>query len=249
MVAVPAPGRFAYLDFNAPLSSARANALAQTLGSVEPATVLDIGCGWGELLLRVLTATPRATGRGIDTDAELLARARANATSRGLAERATFLEAPAPLEADPADLVICVGADHAYGSQQDALKALHRLVRPGGRLLFGSGFWEHEATPDQAAILGMEPASLPDLAGLVDLALSPGFRPLKIETANQDEWDAFESGYLADWEHWLHRTPTAPQAEEIRAKADTHRTNWLSGYRTVLGFAYLTLGKPELDLG
>jgi hypothetical protein len=28
-----------------------------------------------------------------------------------------------------------------------------------------------------------------------------------------------------------------------------HRTNWLSGYRTVLGFAYLILGKPELDLG
>jgi hypothetical protein len=95
----------------------------------------------------------------------------------------------------------------------------------------------------------MEPDSLPDLAGLVDLALTAGFRPLKIETANQDEWDAFESGYLADWEHWLHQTPNTPQAEEIRAKADTHRTNWFRGYRTVLGFAYLTLGKPELDLG
>jgi hypothetical protein len=90
--------------------------------------------------------------------------------------------------------------------------------------------------------------SLPDLAGLVDLAIAAGFRPLFVETANRDEWERFESGYLADWERWLHHHGDEPDASEIRAKADTHRNQWLRGYRHLLGFAYLTLGRP-LALG
>jgi hypothetical protein len=42
-----------------------------------------------------------------------------------------------------------------------------------------------------------------DLAGLVDLAVASGFRPVWIETANSDERDDFESGYQSDVEEWL----------------------------------------------
>jgi SAM-dependent methyltransferase len=128
----------------------------------------------------------------------LLERGRANAADRGLDARVTFVEAAAPTEHAPADLVLCLGSDHAYGAQPDALAALFELVRPGGRLLFGSGFWERPPTPEQAAAAGFEPASLSDLAGLVDLAVAAGFRPLYIQTANRDEWERFESGYLSD---------------------------------------------------
>ena len=239
----PAPGRYEFLDFNAPLSSRRADAIAKALADAEPSMVLDIGCGWGELLLRVLAAAPDATGTGIDTDRSLLERGRASAGDRGLDARVTFVEAPAPTEHAPADLVLCVGSDHAYGAQPDALAALFELVRPGGRLLFGSGFWERPPTPEQAAAVGFEPASLSDLAGLVDLAVAAGFRPLYIQTANRDEWERFESGYLSDGEAWLHRHARVPGAVEVRARADTHRSQWLRGYRDVLGFAYLTLGR------
>jgi cyclopropane fatty-acyl-phospholipid synthase-like methyltransferase len=243
MTTVPSPGRYTWLEFNAPLSSARADALAHSLGAARPSTIMDIGCGWAELLLRVLTAAPRATGWGIDIDARLLARARQNANARALADRVTFVEAPVPREHEPADVVICIGADHAYGSQSDALHTLSRLVRPGGQLLFGSGFWEREPSHEQAAAIGMKRDSLTDLAGLVDLAIAAGFRPLRIETANCDEWEAFESGYLADWEHWLHQYPNHNDVAEVRTKADAHRNAWLRGYRDVLGFAYLTLGR------
>ncbi|MEP7180123.1 MAG: hypothetical protein ABI775_13635, partial [Pseudonocardiales bacterium] len=54
----------------------------------------------------------------------------------------------------------------------------------------------------------------------------------------------FESGYLADWEQWLLTYGEHPDADTVRAKADSHRTEWLRGYRAVLGFAYLTLGRP-----
>ena len=243
---LPAPGRYAFLDFNAPLSDARADGIARALAEAGPRNVLDIGCGWGELMLRVIAAAPTATGVGVDTDAESLARARANAAARGLDDRVTFVEAPAPVRHEPADIVICVGADHAYGGQEEALRVLHQMVRPGGQLLFGSGFWEQPPSPEQAHAVGLEPYSLLDLAGLVELAIAAGFRPLSIQTANRDEWEHFESNFLADWEQWLRWHGQHPDAGEIRAKADTHRNGWLRGYRDVLGFAYLTLSARRL---
>jgi SAM-dependent methyltransferase len=239
------PERYSFLDFNAPLSSSRADAIARALAGDDPRNVLDLGCGWGELLLRVLAAGSKTTGLGIDSDAELIARARVNAAARGLSDRVEFVAVDAPTKHEPVDAVICVGADHAYGTQSDALMVLFDLVEPGGLLLFGSGFWEQTPTPGQAASIGLEPDSLTDLADLVDLAISIGFRPLAIQTANRDEWEQFESGFLADREQWLRRHGDDPAAEEIRAKADAHRTGWLRGYRNVLGFAYLTLTRAN----
>jgi len=41
------------LTFLAPLSEARATRLVAFLAEEPPSTVLDVGCGWAELLLRV----------------------------------------------------------------------------------------------------------------------------------------------------------------------------------------------------
>jgi SAM-dependent methyltransferase len=240
---VPAPGYYGFLDFNVPLSGARADSIAAALAKARPGSVLDIGCGWAELLLRILSASAGTQGVGIDTDGVVLERARRNAQDKALGERLQFVETVAPTEGDPVDLVICVGSDHAYGDQRQALRALHRLTKPGGRVLFGTTFWETSPTREQARATDIEPEALSDLDGLVDLAMSAGFRPLWMQTASRDEWEAFESGYLADWEEWLHRYGDHPTAAEIRKKADTHRKGWLAGYRDVLGFAYLTLGR------
>ncbi len=242
---VPAPTAYAWLDFNAPRSGQRADSLAAALAAAGPATVTDVGCGWGELLLRVLAHAPRARGLGVDSDPTGIARGEANATARGLADRATFCVETLPAELEPADAVICIGSDHVWGTQADALAALRELVLPGGRVLFGSGVWDRPPSDEEAAAIGMTPADLPDLPGLVDLALAAGLRPLRIQTATRDEWEQFESGYLADWEEWLLRHGDDPRAGEIRAQADTHRNEWLRGYREVLGFAYLTLGRPR----
>jgi cyclopropane fatty-acyl-phospholipid synthase-like methyltransferase len=204
--------------------------------------VFDIGCGWAELMLRVLQTRPDATGLGIDLNEQDLARGRINATARGLAERVTFFSESATGTArGPADLVLCVGASQALTDRHiaDALTALRGLVTPGGRVLLGEGFWERPPSAAELAAMWPDAAAgeFTDLAGLVDLAVEAGFRPEWIETANIDEWDEFESAYQADVQEWLatHDDP------ETRAKADQHRSRWLRGYRGVLGLAYLTL--------
>jgi SAM-dependent methyltransferase len=243
----PSLGTGAKLDFHAPLSAERADRLTADLAAAKPSTVLDLGCGWGRLLLRVLEAVPEAHGTGVDIHGPDMVRGRADAAARGLSDRVTFIEGPAEEHLSTADLVLSVGAWHAFGEAPNiphTLRTLRPLVNPGGRLLFAAEFWNRTPTADELA--GMWPDtsadSCTDLAGLVGQATAAGFRPLRIETASQGEWEEFESGYAADVEEWLAANPDHPGAEATRAKVDRHRSYWLRGYRNVWGFAYLTLG-------
>jgi cyclopropane fatty-acyl-phospholipid synthase-like methyltransferase len=246
MTDTAAPPRLTRLTFHGPLSEARAARIIERLARANPATVLDIGCGWAELMLRILAALPGATGAGIDLDERDLERARDSAGMRGLAERAEFArESATGTTRGPADLVLCLGASQALSDARpprhtaEALQALRKLVAPGGRVLLGEGFWERPPAPAELAAMWPDASAeeFTDLAGLVDLAVESGFRPEWIETASLEEWDDFESGFQADVQEWL-ATHDAPEA---RAGADQHRSRWLRGYRGLLGLAYLTL--------
>jgi SAM-dependent methyltransferase len=241
----PAPGKGARLDFMAPLSADRANRLAADLAARKPSTVIDVGCGWGELMLRIVEACPGARGVGVDTHEPDLTRGRANSAARQLSDRVTFVHAPAAEHAGVADVVVNVGAHHAFDGMPEALRALHRMVEPGGCLLFGAEYWEHPPTSAQLAHMwpGTTADECNDLAGLVDGAIAAGFRPLRIETATRGEWEEFESGFAADREEWLAANPHHPEAGDVRAKLDATRSIWLRGHRDVMGFAYLTLAR------
>ncbi|MEU0004086.1 class I SAM-dependent methyltransferase [Streptomyces sp. NPDC006314] len=241
------PPRLSRLTFHGPLSEPRAGRMVQRLAATRPHTVLDIGCGWAELLLRLLDAVPGAKGTGIDVSGEDLARARRNAERRGLADRVEFVQESAlETRRGPADVVLCLGASQALSAADsptvEALRELRRLVTDGGRVLLGESFWERP--PTEAELSGMWPGATAadhyDLATLLDLAVEAGFRPEWTETAGPEEWEEFESAYQADTEVWLAGHPEHPLAAETRERLDRHRAQWMS-YRGVLGLAYLTL--------
>ncbi|MER5962109.1 class I SAM-dependent methyltransferase [Streptomyces sp. NPDC002057] len=244
------PPRLGGLTFHGPLSEARATRLIERLAATGPVDVLDIGCGWGELLLRVLEAAQGAKGVGIDINAEDLARGRELAEERGIADRVEFVEESAlGTDRGPVDAILCLGSSQALCDPEQphdpaaALRELRRLVRPGGRVVLGEGFWER--TPTEAELAAMWPgAHVGDhftLGALVDLAIEAGFRPAWIETASAEEWEEFESGYRYETEVWLAAHPDHPLAAETRERVDRQRATWLNGYRGVLGITYLTL--------
>jgi cyclopropane fatty-acyl-phospholipid synthase-like methyltransferase len=229
------------MRWNAPLSEEHAELLLSRL-AVEPrSTVLDLGCGWGELLVRAVAGTGADTqGVGVDSDPELLRRGEALAAERGLADQVRFVCQQAEAWTAPAERVICIGASHAWGEVVDALEPLYHATLPGGRLLFGEGCWERPPTDEAAAIF----TNVPPLTELVTRVEDAGWRVVSLTTADQREWDDFESTWRAGRQEWLLANPDDPEAEATRRSLDERLAEYVGVYRGVLGFAYLVLGRP-----
>jgi SAM-dependent methyltransferase len=244
------------LVFMSPLSESRADRLAHFIAAGSPALVLDLGCGWAELLLRALTASPASRGIGIDHDAGSIEHGLSVAASRGVADRVDLTVGDAGSEAPAAaDAVICLGATQIWAdpvpdsagftepiNYRSALTAIRDLVPRGGRAVYGEGIWS--AAPTEAAIAPLagrldEFVALPEL---VEVAAECGFMPMAVHEASTDEWDAFESGYTACYARWLaEHAADDPDAAAVRDMAQRQRTAYFGGYRGILGMAYLEL--------
>ena len=239
------------LTFLSPLSDERAGRLVGFLTEQAPATVLDVGCGWAELLFRVLEAAPGATGLGIDLDEESLSAATEAAARRGLGARVTLEARDAKEVTGPFDAVTCIGATQIWGfdvaearplDYAAGLTALRDLLPRGGRLVYGEGIWSTPPTPAATEPLSGREDEYVALGALVEIAEAHGFGVMAVHEASLDEWDAFESGYAAGWVRWLaDHDPDDPDAADVRARAARQHTSYLRGYRGVLGLAYLHL--------
>ncbi|HEY9411420.1 MAG TPA: class I SAM-dependent methyltransferase [Jiangellaceae bacterium] len=240
------------LTFMSPLGEERAAALVRFVAGIEHGHVLDIGCGWAELLLRVVAAGPGLTGTGVDLDERAITHGRRLAGERGLGERVTLLAGDAAeLAPSTADAVICIGSSQVWGAADDvprpldyaaALAAIRAKVPRGGRVLYGEAIWSRPPTDAAIAPLGGMMDEFVDLPELVDLAVAHGFMPMAVGEASIEEWDVFESGFNARHSRWLADHPAShPDADEVRARAARQRTSYLRGYRGILGLGYTCL--------
>jgi trans-aconitate methyltransferase len=110
------------LLFNAPLSERHAALLIDDLNLHEKCHILDLGCGWGELLLRALATTPGAIGVGVDHNLTAVSRARVAAAERNLLQRATFVCADLRTYTGPAsDVVFAIGIGRTTRSSRHTL--------------------------------------------------------------------------------------------------------------------------------
>jgi len=105
---------------------------------IEPgATVVEIGCGTGNLLLLAARAVPSATLIGLDPDPGALAVARRKARRAGVTLRLDHGYADRlPYPDGSVDRVLSAFMlHHLPGDQQQAaLREVHRVLAPGGRL-------------------------------------------------------------------------------------------------------------------
>jgi cyclopropane fatty-acyl-phospholipid synthase-like methyltransferase len=226
--------RYAALRWNTPLSESHADELLDHLDLAESTHVVDLGCGWGELLLR---AARRTKATGIDTDPAGLDRGRRAALDRGL--DVTFVEQRAEDWRGTADRALCIGSSHTLGGSRAMLDRLAEVV-PHGRVLVGDGCWEVQPTAAAHAIFGDDVLPLADLVAACGDA---GWQVMHLSTASQHEWDDFESRHRAGLREWLLANPSDPRAAEVRTKQDARQQEYLTAYRGVLGFAYLVLAR------
>lgn len=224
----------------APVSDENIARLISRLDLPKGGRVLDLGCGFGEWLLAALEAFPDAEGVGVDSSAPALEQARKSAEARKLTERVTFEEADAAeWEGEEFDVVLCVGASHAFGGLATAVPAARSHLKPGGRLLLGEGVWETPPTPEALTAMQAEPGDLQELPNLVTDLRRFGFEPGFGHVSTAAEWDAYEWSWTGALATWALEDPE--ERAEALETARTHRQEWLAGYRGQLGFVTLVL--------
>ncbi|MFB7617410.1 SAM-dependent methyltransferase [Kitasatospora sp. NPDC056181] len=215
-----------------------ARLLARATGRTESGRALDLGCGEGAWLVRALAARPHWQAVGVDLDAAALTRARETATALGVERRIGLhhLDAREFKAKEPFDLVLNVGATHAFGGLLPTLAAARELLAPGGLVLVGEGFWERE--PAQAVLdgLGATRDDFADLATTTDRVMADGWTPVYGYVSSLQEWDDYEFSWTGSLSAWALDHPDHPDAAAAREAADRHRTEWLHGYRGTLGF-------------
>lgn len=216
--------------------------LVEQLSPPASGRVVDLGCGSGEWLLEILRQYEGLSGDGVDL--RVWPSAATTAQALGLAERVHWAEQDATAwQGGPVDLVVCVGATHAWGSLPDALVALREQLLPGGQILLGDGIWERPPSAAAQDALQAGPDDYPTLAGLVDLVAEHGFEVGYGHVSTWQEWDEYEWSWTGSLVRWaLSDAPgSVGERDEALAAARDHRQAWLAGYRQQLGFVTLVL--------
>lgn len=223
----------------APLDDASVRRLLESGITRDDARVLDLGCGGGEWLVRVLDAYPDVRAEGVDVSEPSLDRARTAARSRGVAHRLVLHHADAAefTAAEPFDLVLSVGAAHAFGGLLETLAAARRHLAPHGRVLIGDGFWAADPAPEAVDMLG----DLADLPTTIDRVVNDGWTPIYGHVSTRHELDDYEWSWTGSLASWALDHPDDPAGPDALAAATAHRTEWLHTYREAFGFITLIL--------
>lgn len=226
----------------APLSDENIGQLTRRLGVPEHGRVLDLGCGFGEWLLAAVGPVPTAAGVGVDSSGAALDQARWRTERRALTNRVTLEQADATTWSGGAfDRVICVGAGHAFGGFEPMVTELRTHLRPGGRLLIGTGFWESGPSKAARAASGAAADELPTLGAVLDAAAATGFEPVHGHISTLAEWDDYEWAWTGALTEWALTEATDDERAEALQLARDRRRQWLEGYRGQLGFLTVVL--------
>lgn len=227
-------------QMNCPLSDVKMDQLMDVLDAPSGGSVIDVGCGSGVFLLRVLKRYD-VFGMGIDIDVSALRAARQLAAELDLSRRVAFEACDITTANIADDIAICLGATHAFAMGEsaypEALAGMSRVVRQGGLLLFGEGYWKQPPAREYQDFLGDPTGVYRNHQENVALGETMGLTPLMAMTANQDEWDEFE------WRHHRHVLAAAEklspkEGQEHRERAANWRNAYLKWGRETMGFGY-----------
>jgi len=212
------------LEFMGPYDETSFERLLDGAALPAGARVLDLGCGKGALL-RWLASRAPIDGTGVD---------RHPGTSgipgvRLVAGDARSFRA----EPESFDLVCSVGAVSDIGQ-------LAALVRPGGLVLLGDGYWRQ--TPGDAYLdaLGATIDDMLDWQATLSIGAPHGLSLVRALPSSVEQWDDYEATWAANGERYASQHPGAPGLAEFLDWIRNGRRRYTElGGRDTLGFALL----------
>jgi cyclopropane fatty-acyl-phospholipid synthase-like methyltransferase len=229
------------LAFMNPLAEEDVEEMIEALELEPGAHVLDLGCGKAEVLIRIVERYPDVRATGLDRSTAVLAEARRQAEERVPEARVALLEqdvreyAPEP---GSFDVVVSTGGISFRGGVGGSLAVLSGFVAPGGKLLFGEGYWREEPNAEYLVALGAPREELKDYEGTIEAAQDVGLELKRAVTTSVEDWDAYEDAWAHNGERYAEAHEGEEGVDELRKWIAAGRERYRElGGRDVLGFA------------
>lgn len=207
-----------------PISGAATDEAIGVLGLGAGSRVLDIGAGKGEMLARIAERYG-AVCTAVERSPRMAGACRERAAVLG-AGRIDVVEADARewllarSTAEPHfDAALCIGSTHALGSFAATIDALRVLVRPGGWVVLGEGFWQREPGAEYLAALGAARDDYTTHQGSIDLINGSGLSVVWHGAASAADWSEYEWRYLWNVERFCNDNPADADRDAMLARA------------------------------
>ena len=234
-------------DLCNPLDPAVLERVTAGLGLSAGDRVIDVGCGKAVLLVD-LARRFGVTGFGVDINAAFLAEGRALAERHGVATSVTLMQIEASrLEVEPAAfaLALCIGSTHALGGYPETLRALARLVRPGGHMLVGQGYWKRAPDEEYLVGLGATTDEMTTHDGNIAAGIAEGLDEAGAWTSGTDDWDRYEDLYARTVERYVAGHPEDPDTPAMLERIRRWRETYHRWGRDTLGFGLYLFRRRE----
>ena len=160
-------------------------------------TVLDAGCGTGQVTEALRERLPRGHVIALDASPSMIAKA----VERLGADRMTYLthDLMEPIPIDPVDAILSPATFHWVPDHDRLFANLAAVIEPGGQLVAQCGGWGNLERVNAAA----------ERAAAIDLAAT------KTYPTPEETWTRLEAEGFVDIETWLQEAPVELPAEEL----------------------------------
>lgn len=227
-----------YQEIMNPITEAKLDNLVELLKLNPGDSVLDIACGKGELLVK-LVEKYGIKGVGIDKSPYCIKDCNQKKIDRVPGADLVFhlMDGADYKPEEPFDMTCCIGASRVFGDHEGTLKALSEMTRPGGLILVGEPYWLKEPDSEYLEAEGLTRDSYRSHRENVEIGEQLGLKCLCTVDSDHDGWDYYQTLHWWAAEEYIANNPDDPDNSEIREATEKNKEIYLRWGRDTMGWS------------
>ena len=232
-------------DLN-PMSKDKLNKLFLLLDLMPNSRVLDIGCGKGESLIRLVKLF-NISGIGVDLSPYHSKDCKGNINKRVPSSDIKILEMDGakykPDENETHDLSMCLGASWIYNGFKGTIEALKKMTKPEGLIIVGEPYWLKEPGDEYLKMSGIKKEEFNSHYKNIDVGEKEGLYCVYTLVSNHDDWDHYETLQWLATMDYVTDNPEDQDNPELLKRVKKAKTEYLLYGRDTLGWAIYVFKK------
>lgn len=209
--------------------------------------VLDIACGKGEFLIR-LAEMYEISGVGVDISQFFIKNCLKKHQERVPNSDIKFIEMDGakykPESSELFDVTMCIGASWVYNGYLGTIKALKKMVKPGGLILIGEPYWLKEPDEEYLKVEGIKKEDFHTHFENINLGEEEGLTCIYTLGSNHDDWDHYETYQWWAVDNYLRANPDDQDYAEILSLTKKWKEKYLRWSRDTTGWAIYVFRNP-----